>query len=715
MKRNVAKHKNPLNINFIKYNQNQNKNLSQNMLYSIYKEKNNAKISLLKDYNNNNLNINQNYLQNPLNNYIHKKHNIKNDLNYTIYKRLTTDELLNYEDISTNKLFFENSYNENNNRRNIHNNSLKIPKRKTYNNNLNNQETILINNGIIKNMFINDSIDNKYYSQMNYTENNIKDININDISNENLYKFKYNYYKTNPNNNFCNFAQNNFIKNNNNNKYIKDKIINNYIFTNNQKNSPKKIIIKRKNEKNIMNSNYKIKNNIKGIPYNNKKINPKYIIQNNKIIKNNDNSNYIPINPKIYKKTHYYSRTNIYNNKINDNNDIFLEDLSFTPLPEQIQQMKKNFLEPKKIDFQNNKLYKHQSYNKIVQKKNINLNKKYNDDENNNDRELISTSSDELSLLADEIINKFHKNKRVKDSSYSFKKYNIINNKSEIIGKRNNTTKNHKNPNINVNINVSDIKNYNSRKINSLIIPMNINKFILQSHDNIKKNENNITFKNIKLKKDINKNQKIYSGISKNETNKKYEIKKIEKIDKNNKISIIYNNKNLEKKEKNENVKINIDKKEDKRKNSESNDEDLNLIEQIMNNAENEEKNKLNRHINFNLEDNIYIHYNSKDLITKKNIYKGNKQIEIINNGNINDEKKMDIYYALLKSKTKFNPIIKKFNKNDIKINKEYELNEDLEEYEILGDLYNIFYSKNINELDDKLKKTIDKFMKDKK
>ena len=81
---------------------------------------------------------------------------------------------------------------------------------------------------------------------------------------------------------------------------------------------------------------------------------------------------------------------------------------------------------------------------------------------------------------------------------------------------------------------------------------------------------------------------------------------------------------------------------------------------------------------------------------------------------NNNNEKKMDVYFTLLKSKTKFNPIIKKYDKNEIKINKEYELNENLEEYEILGDLYNIFYSKNINDLDNKLKNTIDNFMKDK-
>ena len=74
----------------------------------------------------------------------------------------------------------------------------------------------------------------------------------------------------------------------------------------------------------------------------------------------------------------------------------------------------------------------------------------------------------------------------------------------------------------------------------------------------------------------------------------------------------------------------------------------------------------------------------------------------------------MDIYFELLKSKNKYNSIIKNYDKNEIKVNKDYELNEDMEEYEMLGDLYNIFFYKDINDLDKKLKKTIDKFMKGK-
>ena len=59
--------------------------------------------------------------------------------------------------------------------------------------------------------------------------------------------------------------------------------------------------------------------------------------------------------------------------------------------------------------------------------------------------------------------------------------------------------------------------------------------------------------------------------------------------------------------------------------------------------------------------------------------------------------------------------MIKSFDVKDIKINKDYFLNENLEEYEMLGDLYNIFYLKDINDLDKKLKNNIDNLIQDKK
>ena len=129
------------------------------------------------------------------------------------------------------------------------------------------------------------------------------------------------------------------------------------------------------------------------------------------------------------------------------------------------------------------------------------------------------------------------------------------------------------------------------------------------------------------------------------------------------------------------------------------------MIEEILKSAENEEKNKKNLHVNFDLKNNVYIYYNPIDLIDKNVGYKDNQKIEM-NKGK--NDKKMELYFSLLKSKTKLNPIIKSFNKEDIKIDKEYEMNEYLEEHEILGDLYNIFYSKDLNNLDKELQVSSD-------
>ena len=142
-------------------------------------------------------------------------------------------------------------------------------------------------------------------------------------------------------------------------------------------------------------------------------------------------------------------------------------------------------------------------------------------------------------------------------------------------------------------------------------------------------------------------------------------------------------NKIINKKDESNNNKNN-NNNEDK-----STDENFDLIDQIINQAELEDKNRKNLHIKFDLEKNKYIDYNLKEIISK------------------NSSKKMEFYLTLLQSKAKINSILKNFDKKDIKINKNYMLNENMEEFEILGDLYNIFYLKDINDLDKNLKKDI--------
>ena len=176
-------------------------------------------------------------------------------------------------------------------------------------------------------------------------------------------------------------------------------------------------------------------------------------------------------------------------------------------------------------------------------------------------------------------------------------------------------------------------------------------------------------------------------NIYKTEKRKKKEKKFNKKLDINFNI-----NKNLEKVFDSPKKEKTL-KKEEKNKNNESTEENFDIINEIINKADLEEKNKKGRKIKFDFDKNVYINYNQKEKI-------------------LTDNKKMDFYYTLLKSKIKIDSIIKNFDKKEIKINKEYELNENLEEYEILGDLYNIFYLKDINDLDKKLKQNIDCLVK---
>ena len=375
-----------------------------------------------------------------------------------------------------------------------------------------------------------------------------------------------------------------------------------------------------------------------------------------------------------------------------------------------------------------NKMKSNKSFNKLIETK---PKTKTNKTNKTNDLISSSSSSDELSLLATEIVNRVQRDKLIKRKIYSDKKSYINSNRFAKILQKNKI----ENINLNQNLNISDNTNTKKKKLNSLIIPININNFKIYGKNNLIKindyknkplNTNNNTNKDIK---DIDKNKTSFSGITLNNYQLTHDNKN-KKLENNNKNDITDNNnnksnnnnnkaniieikneiKNIDVKKNEDNNIIKNETKEENMKNNESTEECFSLIEQIMKQTEEEEKNKKDRHINFNLDNNIYIYYKKKDLITKKVIYKGNEKI----NTNNNDEKKMDIYFELLKSKNKFNSIIKNYDKNEIKVNKDYELNEDMEEYEMLGDLYNIFFYKDINDLDKKLKKTIDKFMKGK-
>ena len=287
--------------------------------------------------------------------------------------------------------------------------------------------------------------------------------------------------------------------------------------------------------------------------------------------------------------------------------------------------------------------------------------------------------------------------------------YNNINNNVNYINNNKNTI--YQSSNFYSKTNIYETKNSNIRdKIYSIPIPIQ-NSYIIPKPKNNNKNFNK--------KKLLKNNNKIYNKTENNNVQnnlisssssdvsielsvlaedilnicKKEKMKKKEKKNNLKEICIKPNkniiNKNLVKEFNINNIKNTTVKKN----NNDSTEENFDLIDKIINATNLEEKNKKNRKINFDIEKNIYIKYNSKEKIGK-------------------NDNKMEFYLTLLKSKNKLNPVLKNFDKKEIKINKNYILNENLEEYEMLGDLYNIFYLKDINDLDNKLKHNIDNLIK---
>ena len=124
---------------------------------------------------------------------------------------------------------------------------------------------------------------------------------------------------------------------------------------------------------------------------------------------------------------------------------------------------------------------------------------------------------------------------------------------------------------------------------------------------------------------------------------------------------------------------------------------DKNKMEFTFNNNRNAGK----KHICFNFNKNIIIAFDKDELITKS---------EITSNGKILPKKFKDMntyQYELKIIQPK--PIIKQYNKEDIKINTEYVLMENLPERQILPELYDDFEDDDIKSLEKSLEKSVDK------
>ena len=430
-----------------------------------------------------------------------------------------------------------------------------------------------------------------------------------------------------------------------NNGIIKNIIVN----KKNKDKMPIKINRIQNNKQSHHNNFYNNFNKIKEKLYNDYNRTFQKVNQNMLIRKYNENSNFNSAskNNKIFEFKSFNGKKLLKNNKINNNNKI------------------------KQIPIGNN--YNSQRRNSYGNDININYNNNLKNNNNINNYIINNYKTNN-----NNIINNQNKKNTIYKADNFFSKTNIYETKNNNI--KDNILFEYKDNNMPKKIkmdNNTQINKHQSFNKNNLL---NNNKLYNYTENNILKNNYNL----ISSSSSSDFSNEL-SALAEDIINIQKQNKIKNKINKKNNLKEININKNLEK-------DFNINK-ENKKNTIESTEENFDLIDQIINKANLEEKNKKNRKIIFELEKNEYINYKPKEKVIK-------------------NDKKMEYYFTLLKSKIKLNPIIKNFEKKEIRINNNYILNENLEEYEMLGDLYNIFYLKDINDLDNKLKNNIDNLIK---
>ena len=506
----------------------------------------------------------------------------------------------------------------------------KIPIKQVYNN----------YNSISKLKNINNSIDD---------ENKI--LYNNDLKSYQIYNTSYNN-STTKNYRFNSFGHLSLDKS----KPEMNIMINNGIIKNiivNKKNKDKmpiKINRIQNNKQSHHNNFYNNFNKIKEKLYNDYNRTFQKVNQNMIIRKYNENSNFNSAskNNKIFEFKSFNGKKLLKNNKINNNNNKI-----------------------KQIPIGNN--YNSQRRNSYGNDININYNNNLKNNNNINNYIINNYKTNN-----NNIINNQNKKNTIYKADNFFSKTNIYETKNNNI--KDNILFEYKDNNMPKKIkmdNNTQINKHQSFNKNNLL---NNNKLYNYTENNILKNNYNL----ISSSSSSDFSNEL-SALAEDIINIQKQNKIKNKINKKNNLKEININKNLEK-------DFNINK-ENKKNTIESTEENFDLIDQIINKANLEEKNKKNRKIIFELEKNEYINYKPKEKVIK-------------------NDKKMEYYFTLLKSKIKLNPIIKNFEKKEIRINNNYILNENLEEYEMLGDLYNIFYLKDINYLDNKLKNNIDNLIK---
>ena len=623
-------------------------------------------------YNNIYINIDNNNKDIKYDNYM-LSNNINNPINYngrnTVMKNVKNYQNYNYMNLQQNHSNYDlKKYNSSNNlilpnakeknkskyKFNINNNNEPLFKYSNFNNyksikvNINNKTTSeseniseIANNLILISKFNKNSLKNEYsnHHKEYYTYNGIQDMN----------DLKADYDTLNDRNNIISVNKNKELYKNNNNRLIMKQSKENDILLN-------PTVLKVDEGTSIRISITTSNNNENDLIFKSKEVSPLKIMKNEIITFTNEKKN---LNKKKENKMKLlYSNFKI-SNEISICYNI-----------------------PKKDKIKNEEIIKLDS--KI---KNININN------HKNDKKELSKSK-EINIKISNNNTKVNINKNNNDNTN-------INTDNSNNNKKINTNKNQidKKIKINQNRNNKNIKK-NNLILNTKKAPNTISyKSDKQIRHKTEKTEtHNIHQKSIQHKKEYPKKDLLSNKMANSTILQKSKPKIIRsnKIPKHTINSTINNtnlkNKNPKKSNQNKSKKkTNTNTSKKNQKNNRSRKESITsqderddiLINQIITETESKQKQKKNLHIQIKLENNTYIKYIQDDFI-KNSIYINSKS-EPITKRKFNDL----IYNEILKSKCNLIPIIKKnFNVKNFKINKEYKLNENLEEKEIIPELY---------------------------
>ena len=543
----------------------------------------------------------------------------------------------------------------------------------------------------------------KKFSSLDCNINNYIGVNNKDIFNNiNYTSKKYN------NNNFGKIVE----------KYSS---INNDIFNNSIKNNYKKYNIKQndniyteifeRNKNQNLNipyryhRQYKDVNNINNMDrnFNNERLKNENFTLNRNIINNRNNPiegsnnmknhmfNYINKKQQNNLKPNTMMRKERYNNPpMNINNNISLNiNNKNNVIYGKITNMRGSAEIPKRL-VNNNKI---NNYNRNVNQNNENnnnINEKILKNMRKKKKNEEQEEEENLSNLADDLYNLGKENKVKKNNNDSSKK--------DLSRKSNDNFNNNiinSNSNRMTNKKPDKVDSYNDIQASLMPLP-------IEPINNLEKVKKNIIFqisnvncfniineKEEEIKEDKSKKDENNNIIEKKDTKEK---ENLEEIKRNNESSGI--------------------KKED-RKNSLNNinNEIENLGKEIIDSdnekeIEEKEKNKKkNRRIQIDLNQNIYFNFLQNDIITACQIKKGPKG-ELENYQQKNEEDNMDSLIMFELKST-----IKPFKKEEIKIDKNYKLRENMEEWRIIPELYEDEEGEDnvVNNLANSLKASIDK------